>query len=69
MKGPINLATDGKSTTLDYGEKFNLTYTEDAPISLCKVKKQSSEVLLRKGFQTRHGHSKLSNNKENDLAV
>ena len=69
IKGPINLSIDGKSTMLDYGEKFNLTYTENAPISLCKVKKQSNEVLLRKGFQTRHGHSELSNDNENDLVV
>ena len=69
IKGPINLATDGKRTMLDYGEKFNLTYTDNAPISLCVVNRQSNKVLLRKGFQTRHGHSELSNDNEIDLAV
>ena len=63
----INLATNGKSITLDHGEKFNLTYTDNAPISLCKVEKQSNSVLLRKGFQKRHGLSKLSNENANDL--
>ena len=66
-QGPINLATNGKSITLDYGEKFNLTYTDNAPISLCKVEKQSNSVLLRKGFQKRHGLSKISNDNANDL--
>ena len=68
-KGPTNLATEGKSITLDYGKEFNLTYTDSAPISLCVIKKQSNKVFLRKGFQRRHGHSDLSNNNENNLAV
>ena len=69
IKSPINLATEGKSITLDYGEKFNLTYTDNAPISVCVVKKQSNKVLLRKGFQTRHGHSEQPNDNSNNLAT
>ena len=68
-KGPTNLATEGKSITLDYGKEFNLTYTDNTPIYLCVVKKQSSKVLLRKGFQKRHGHSESSNNNEDNPAV
>ena len=69
IQGPTNLANEGKSTTLDYGIEFNLTYTDNAPISLCVVEKQSNKVTLRKGFQKRHGHSELSNNNENNLSV
>ena len=47
---PINLATNGKSVMLTYGHGFNITYEDQSPISLCKVEKQSSHVLLRNGL-------------------
>ena len=47
---PINLATDGKSVVLTYGNEFNITYEDQSTITLCKVEKQSSHVLLRNGL-------------------
>ena len=47
---PISLATDGESVMLTYGNEFNITYEGQSTISLCKVEKQSSHVLLRNGL-------------------
>ena len=57
---PINLATDGKSVVLTYGNEFNITYEDHSTISLCKVKKQSSEVLLRNGLSNDDGKNILT---------
>ena len=63
MQGPTNVATGGKENEtlinlgadrkiveLTYGKEFNITYQDQSTIFLCKVKKQSSEVLLRNGL-------------------
>ena len=67
MQGPINLGTDGKSIVLDYGSSFNVTYEDNATISVCQVKKQTSKLLLRKGFDTSLRHSKQPNDDQKDL--
>ena len=55
---PINLATDAKSVVLNYGNEFNITYEDHSTISICKVERQSSEVLLR---------SSLSNDRRQNI--
>ena len=55
---PINLAKDAKSVALNYGNEFNITYEDHSTISICKVERQSSEVLLR---------SSLSNDRRKNI--
>ena len=55
---PINLATDAKSVVLNYGNEFNITYEDHSTISICKIERQSSEVLLR---------SSLSNDRRQNI--
>ena len=56
----INLGTDRKIVELTYGKEFNITYTDHSTIFLCKVKKQSSEVLLRNGLSNDNGQNLLT---------
>ena len=57
---PINLGTDCEIVELTYGHKFNITYEDPSKIFVCKVKKQSSEVLLRNGLSNDDGESLLT---------
>ena len=65
---PLNTGTEGRSIKLKFGKEFNMTYQDQEEIKLCVVKKLSSKLDLRKGFQTRHGHhdSERDNAKSTD---
>ena len=47
---PINVALETTRIDVDFGKEFNITYEDQSTISLCKVEKQSSHVLLRNGL-------------------